>query len=548
MAIFAANLIDEPTDDEKLKARVESRIARTKKEWNANATDRDGRLANYTYREGDQASYIPKNADELDPHFAKKLKVAADYLNFMLSSVATVYDTGASRTAIPPAMPEEDTPVALVPEPVEGEGPVVDLAEELAAQAIADATDWFKTHMWEFGEYTLDEVLSDADADVLFGGSVAIEPRYVSNWNGTDVDGVEPIYYRRHEYEVLPKTGDPRQAEAVVFPIGTEDDSTSLGRSGATSIDRVQVHHYWDGEVWCRLKDWKIDDREPELVGVDSETASKRWYKGLLKHEIGFLPVVFVKQKRVQRQFHSTGVDTMLVQQCMNLNKFWTEFGHVLRAQHGYPWVKGDLLSATLAVDGITQLDTDGDFGVATPGANLSGMEAAIQRIADNFAVTFGMAPGSITMDPKRTMSGIALVVEQSQQEEVRQKRVPMWQSAERRYHRAEKGVYKAFSSAPDEMPNADLDVEHQRPRTHLSMQETERHQSWLRTEKLTDRAGMLRSVDPGLTEKQIDSQIERADADQPAQAADGRPSISQSLRAGLVGAAATPGNNGPGV
>jgi hypothetical protein len=533
----------EESADELLLKRAKDRIRRIKEFWTAYGPDRDRVRDNYAFREGMQSTYVPKNPDELDSHFTKKLKFATNLLEYVLSTVATVYVTPAKRTAIPPvkdADAEGGQSLALVDDDVAdaptAAGPTA--AEQRLEAAISEATDWFSDHVWNYGLNNLDETLLDADRDVLFGGSVAIEPRYMSDWNATGVDGIEAIYYRRHEYEVLPMESDPRVAEAVVFPVKTIEE---LVAGTADSLIEKQVYHYWDGEVWARLVDWEIDDRPPQIVG-DPSAFDGRMYKGLLKHGIGFLPIVFVKRTRVQRQFHSRGCDDYLVQQCGNINKLWTEFGHILRVQHGYPVVKGDLQNGTIATDGIIQIDTDGEFKVEAPKANLDGMERGIQRIMDNIALTKGMAPGSITMDPNRTSSGVAIVVQQSEQERVRQEDVSTWLSGERRFHRAQKAVYQAFSPNANDMPDADLKVEHQRPKTHISLQEKERNLGWQRDRKLIDRKTMLQTLDPDMSEDQIEKQLRDADADQPV--ANGqtgaRPGVSGFLRAGLTGSAAT--------
>lgn len=499
--------------DVDLLKRVNDRISRIRKCWDYGQLDRVAAADSADFLELDQALWLKKNPAETPEHWAQKEKFTVDLANKVIKDIATTYTSPPARTVVPPPLEAKDSREvsSLV-----DDGDIDDeveatsqLAADAVVQSIQETNDWLETHIWSFGEYGLNATLLNVDRWVLWHGSVAIEPRYASNFDGRDVDGVEPVFYRRHEFEVLPFEHDPRRAEAVIWPVRkVKVTDRDLGERSQ------QIFHYWDGEVFCRLTGWNIDTKQGSEAMMPNGQHDARWQGGMFIHALGYLPIVFVREQMVQDKFHAPGSHVNLKRLCLAINKLKTEHGYILKVQHGYTSVNGKLGNATLAVDGIVELAEGQTLTVQGSGADLPGLQAGIQREIEDLAVTFGLAPGTLVMDPSSAKSGVAIMAENRETERLRKERIPLiWDKTEQRYHRAALDIYRLFSATPDAAPDVDTDVDtvFKPPPGTMNDKALRESLDFESSHGLVSPLDMLRELRPELTEEQARERIERA-------------------------------------
>lgn len=463
-----------------LAARVHSRIERLRQCWQDHRTERDQAEESTRFLEEDQGQWLVKNPGESEDHWKQKPKITVDLANKVLRDVATVYQTAPRRLVS-----------GDIPDPQKDE-----------------AQEWLDEHVWSFGVDGLDATLLDLDRWLLFHGTIALEPRYQPDLDGLGVGGIEAIYYRRHEFEALPFDDDPRRAEAVVFPVRRIDKRNSQSRV----TESEQVFHYWDQEVFARLKDWKIDP----IPQVEDDP---RTQAGVLVHDLGYLPVVFMKERVTQRCFYSPPVFPNLVRTCKSLNKLKTELAYFSMVPGSW-YTDGTIENASMGPDAITEGTAGQQFDFRRMDANLAEIRANIQREIDDLGVAFGLSPGSLVMDPAAARSGVAIQSEQRDTDALRQERVPKWRRWEQRYHRAALDIY-SFQSGTDTVPAvlvsdsgppaATVDTIHARPQTMLSSTETRERLSWERQNGLTSPEDMLAESRDDLTEQEQQARLERA-------------------------------------
>lgn len=471
-------------------------MRRLQRRWVYHSSDRRKAHEAADFIEQDQASWLRPNPDETPEHWNKKIKTTVSLAEYVLGKTARTYAAPPQRT---PAGDDEQHTVA----------------------------EWLRRHVWEYGENGLDLTLGDADLWTLYTGSVAIEPRYDLPDGATpgDGDGIEALYYRRHEFEVLPRPRDARRPEAVILPLVAELTEAGAQLSESTvTLDRGSV--YYDDEVMCYTDGWSVDEEQ----GADDP----RWDAGLFRHGLGRLPVVFARNTREQRRFHGRGVHLRLKGQCQAINKLWTEYVHTLRVQHGYLWAEKNLKSKTLAADAIIITGEGNPLGMLTPGANLEGMLDGIQRLMDTVAVTMGMAPGSLRLDPREARSGIAILAERQGQDEVRGERLPIWQHVERAWIRAAVDVYRVFSGVEPPAGADRVSVVFREPPAQVSRQEQREQLDWEIKHKLVSRRRALRRMYPELSDIEADAWLAEADAETAGTAAAAQPaSLGQLLGGG---------------
>lgn len=462
--------------------RVAGRLGRLRKLWRLHRPDRDEAEEAADFLEEDQAAWLRPNPGESPAHWKQKPKLTTNFAAKALRDVATVYQSAPRRL-------------------VTG-----DLGE---AQRI-ELEAWLEEHLWEYGAYGLDATLKELDRWLLYHGTIAIEARYQPGLEAlpssalTDVpDGVELIFYRRHEFEALPFDDDPRTAEAVVFPVRSVERTDVRGVAA-----RHDVMHYWDGEVFARLVDWT-----PERP---ADVTDSRWHGEVFEHGLGRLPVLFLRESIVQRQFYAPGVHVNLFRLSKELNKLKTEHGYMIKVP-GTFYHQGKLDRVDLGADTITigpEPGTGGPLQYVAMAANLEQIRLGIQQEIDDLAVAFGLSPGSLVMDPQAARSGVAILAEQRDTEALRAERVPMWSRFEHRFHEIAAAIYEVYS--PDSPPPQLLDgtsgltVIHQRPPSQLSDAERRDQLEWERKHGLIGKEDMLKEARPDLTDEEIEARLAR--------------------------------------
>lgn len=457
--------------------------------WESNAPERAFAEETAKWLEEDQAKWLQANDAETAEHWAKKPKIAVDFSSHILNAVATTYVSPAHRAVA-----------------VEG-------ADEIVQDQLDEVNTWLGAKLWDFGLYGLDDTLQDVDRWTMWHGTIACEPRYQRDEQDPDDEGgVETLYYRRHEFEVLPKADDPRMAQAVIFPVRTE----TVRRADGAEVQQT-VFHYWDDQVFAKVIQTETSKGGWQILDMDGD--DPRVTDGVLVHGLGYVPIEFMRSRRVQREFYSPGADVKLFGQAQVINKMWTEFAHLLRVHHGYPVVKGKLKGGALAPDAFINVDTDGDFDVKSPGGNPQAVEQGIQRLMDNLGVTFGLAPGALSMDPAVAKSGVAITVEKSETERLRKERIPTWVKFERRLFKTSLDIFRVFSGLlPKDMPfdgvDATLAIVHQDPPTTISKQEVRDNLAYEREHELISKRQMLSELRPELTVDQVRLRLEEADAE----------------------------------
>ncbi len=500
-----------PGPEEELVRRVRERIGRLRAYWEACLSDRKAAYDATRFLEEDEAQWLQPNPAEPAEHWRHKLKLCLNVANYLLRAVATTYVSPPHRVV----------KLGVVPEGLDEAG------RKTRDDARHTAETWLDDHLWTYGEYGMDQTFLAVDRWVLYLGTVAVEPRFRPAAESEDGQpGVEPIYYRRHEFEVLPRSDDARRAEAVVLATGRVGPRfQSLLKLGVPN--QTEVSHYWDDEVFCRLIGWEIDENQ----GVEADEygarapADARFYRGIFHHGLGYVPVRFVKDSQPQNAFYGPAQFVKLFPAAKALNKLWTEFTHVLRVQHGYPWATGEVTNQVMAPDALLKLEPGGTFGVATPGANLTGMLEGIQRELDNLAALFGLAPGSLRMDPHAAASGVSIVAERAETERVRKERVPMFRRFEARYHRAALDIFRVFGGAEGQAPaETSIEVAFQPPPAQISEAEVREKLAFERENRLVSRQQMLAVLEPDLSPEERQRRLAEVEEEQAADAAKAPP------------------------
>lgn len=490
-------------ENRELKNRVNARLEKIRKRWSEKMESRRDSRDAALFLSRDQRLWLQKNPDESDSHWFKKVHLAIDLCNLVLRETAAMYVSPPRRSAVLPAVPSvEEYGLELGSDAIIQKSAELALARTERNKIIQNLNTLFRSKIWESGEYGLDLVFADIDRWVLYHGTVAVEPRY---WSNATADGVEPLYYRRHEFEVLPNPNDPRQAEAVVLIIGEDDEENDGGLDFLTGSNSIK--HYWDGEVFCRLKGWQIDD----CAGMASP--DPRWAEGIFIHGMGEMPIQFAKADRTQRKFYASPSWVNLKPQCEVVSKLWTEYVHILTKQHGYAYTDGPLGSKTLAVDGLIEGTEPGQqFKIEAPKADLANMLGGIQRIMDMICVTMGLSPGALALDPQSSRSGVAIVAQQRAIETHRVRRIPDWRAFEKNYHKAAVRMYDVMKGQPLVPIEVPINLTFRAPETHISRQDRRLELSDLRKEGLISRERMLQMLMPELTGEEVSEWIQEHD------------------------------------
>lgn len=508
MTTLPTPIVPIQTQDPEL-AEVLGRIERLGKLWNDPVRLNQRQFAQETARflEEDQTQepWIWRNPAETEEHWLHKVKHAFNLAEFIVDTVATTFVTPPVREVIASLLQLDDEEDALFE---------ARKLEQSGQLKLVNA--WLQKHIWGWGEYGQDSTFQDVEKWTWWHGTVCVEPRYSKieavRPNEEDRDGVEPLYYRRHEFEVLETESDPRKAEAAVLVVRFPQDVTRGRRDSGDRMNQA-VMHYWDDEVVVRLVDWVIDPTGMQIEGLEGELRG-----GVLFHGLGRMPLTFARHRKVQKKFFSPGVDCQLFPESKSINKHWTEFGHILQVSHGYPWVRGKLSNATLAPDGIIEVGETGQFGVEQPGQTLGQVKDGIERLQDNLPLTMHMAPGSIRIKPSQAASGVAIQSERAQTELIRLKHVPSWLKFEKDYLRRALDVFRlGTGKAADEMPlqvQSDLNVSFQPPPVTLTKKDTTDYLSWKRTNGLISRRRMLMEAEPELEPAEVDRILREVDAE----------------------------------
>lgn len=475
--------------DSELLTRVRARIAAIREAHGENAGSREKSRKAVEFLESDQAEHVKPNPGETKSHFEDKRRVALDVSNYVTNKVASTYLTPPTRRASMEYAEPDETGQA---------DPAVDAlsADSDAARAAFEAErdaveDWYREHIWEFGEQPLTVVARDIDRWTFWTGTVAVEPRYRADFRGRGKDGVEPLYYRRHEFEVLRDEYDPRVAVAVVFEIAAID-------SGKGS-DRQVIYHYYDREVFALLRDWEIDDGWTESTSISPEDS--RIQDGLFVHGLGRVPVVFVRETNPPRSFYGRGACTNLYPQALNINQAETDFAHQVRVHHGYMWSKGKIANFVMAPDVLIELpdNQDAAVGMVYPGGDLDKKQAALQRMIDNTCLLAGMAPGSLRMDPQQSKSGVAIIAERAETEAVRLARKPTFQRFEDDYNELAVEVYKVWGGSDEGVPEYGVITELKPPPTLIGDKELREEVEWMMANGMLSTEDGLAILEPDL-------------------------------------------------
>lgn len=502
---------DAPADPERefqtLLARTLDRIAAIKVCWDYWKEERDAAREAAEFLEKDQASETwlkPNPGEDYKAMRLRKELITVDVANKLLRDVATTYQSEPRRTVVLPEMEVDEADEDLAAQ----------TREEREAQK-SEINDWLGAHLFDFGEWGWDQQLLWADRRRAWHGSLVALPRFVLEDDLSGDSGVEVLVRQRHEFEVLPDEDDGRKALAFVFPVRNVREK--LKGYEDRWVD-VTVFHYYDDRVFCRLKGWAIDEEQ----GKDS--GNPRWREGLFVHDLGYAPVVPLREELVQDRYHPPPKYPNLMRMCMAVNKLETELAFTAKLAGGVYYADGQLKEKALGADVIITGDAGVSLSQVSSGAPLDAIGANIQRQIDNLAMSFGAAPGSFVMDPQAAKSGIAISLEQSATEAIRQERVPGWVKAEQRLYRASLDVYRVWGGDAllSEMPEAlrdrestpDLAVQHMPPPTQLTAKERRERLDWERKYKMVSREDMLRESRPELTEDEIAARLMKADED----------------------------------
>jgi hypothetical protein len=492
---------------------VKDRIARLKLQWDACKMDRGLALECAIFLETDQTRYLVKNEGETTGHWKNKQRMAVNLASFITDRLAAMYSAEPVRRV--------GTTAGSVPVDTEG-NPV-------------DFSDWFSTRLWERGVYGHNPVCRDINRWVIYHGAVAVEPRYVRGKLEGDPGYVEPIYYRRHEFEVLPAAGDQRRAEAVALIIQTQ--TVQMSRSQAQQ-QRVTCH-YWDAQYFARLVDWMPDTSE---VNPDDP----RWdAAGYLEHGLGEIPIDFIRLDRPQTQFYPEIPGIAMMSQCKTVNKEITELLHTISTQTGQPWCKGTPKSAFMGSDVLFEMpaDQDHEFGILASQANLPGMIEGLQWAMDIMSVSLGMAPGSMRMDPRESQSGVALEVEGDEAERMRNAAVSTYRQFEESFFRHSLQMYQAGSMVDDlpfPLDTLSLSVSFKEPESKLGRQNLMAEVKMQLDLGLISKREAKRRLEPTLSEEEVDAQIAEAE-DEVAKVKAREAMLSKNVLTTMVGRTAPP-------
>lgn len=507
----------EQESESELVLKTRFQIMRLKTCWENSSQRRALAEDSIKFIEQDQRAWLYANPAETKEHWDNKIKVAVNFAKQMLENVTTTYVSPPVRSAKPKGEAEKAKAQAPVEEPPppapaeDGQAPPPQPPQQPEKDPLQE---WLEDHVWNFGQYGgVDPVMQDVDLWTLFLGTTCVEPRYQAEGIHADHDGVELVYYRRPEFEVLPDDKDPRRAQAVVTSVKVRQQKRNVGDANTGSSTRygTVIRHYWDKDVFCRLVDWEIDKSQ-------GNPEDPRWQDGIFKHGIGRIPLAFIRDSRPQLDFWSYGVHEQLVPLAVNLNKLITEYIHVLKVQHGYFWTNGKLKSKTMAVDSLIEVGEDGTLNLLAPAANLEGMLTGIQTVLDWLSIVFGMAPGSMRMTPSQTASGVAIIAERAETEKIRKKRLPTFQAFEKEFCRNSIDVQNAFSGAED-VAQADITVAFQDPPAQVAEAEKREGLQFELDNGLTTRLKALMELHPNMTEEQAKAQLAEVDAEKKANA-----------------------------
>lgn len=388
--------------------KATKRLHALEKIWNSKQ-DEDRRkqaCKRLEYYRGNSTKYIPSMPSEPDWHKAAKPHFNPGLTKKAVDTLSYLYSDEPQRTV--------------------GEG----------------QEDAWKQSLWDFGS-GLTNTLKKADGKIRLLGQVGLLIHYTPNpdlprdqWPavhdpaeaGADLEIITP-----DRCAVLPNAWNSRFADAVIYKIG----KIRIYDNQAQKYVTKSLFGYWDNQVYMAVVN-------KGAAGIASfkpvESPGPAGELGLVHpHPYGTIPIAWLREEDPDPDSFWApmwgGPD--LLSNLTSVAQLWTEYLWTSMLQRGQPYSTGDAkVEGSLAPDSILKITGEGvNFGIASNGANLSGIQKALETTLEVLANVMGLPSRSFKIDDTAYRSGVAIHLSRAELADDRNARINKAQKWEKDIH-----------------------------------------------------------------------------------------------------------------
>ena len=397
-----------------------------------------------------------------------------------------------------------------------------------AAQAGDEA--WMRACVWDFGEVgRLDWLMGEADrlarlhgtiwAQVIYRPSIdeardfrhmlKLTPDALERVAMQNQDGFDLMFFAPHRFEVAPSCLDPTVADAVVVFVGDDEYEGDILWSH-TAMDTPRDGHYWDGEFYGRLENFRLVplDKEGHLV---------------CRHGIGEIPGLPVRNEVTTDKFWVWGVGGRDAHQdLLDIAKLWREYPFTAMTARGTFFMRGEFkegTNTTIGPDTVFQgTGADCDMKGIKSEADLAGIRTTLNTMCEAFARGCNVPATLVRLDEKQSnLSGRAMILQSAEIEDDRPTRVRIFSQIERGLHRRIAAIRMAVAGQQVDLPSQVPGLEgvtYAIYQPQLTRAEVSLDVAFKLDRRMISRLQAMRELHPGVEDSVLIERLREADTD----------------------------------